>query len=383
MSYSRKMACSLRRGFSLMEIVVVIGIIGLLVALLIPAIQASRAAARKTQCLNNLRQIGLALQTYHSDHNVLPPTVVWGGPKGEPQGGGRYPVGLIDRIALGTATSDDPDRAHANWLIMLLPQLDQGPLWNSFDSSSSISSDANQIVRETVLSSLQCPSDDSSFQQAMYVRDKLAGGSSNKYARGNYAMNMGPGRGCIFELQPDCEDGFHVDNPDLAQENAVLWGAGAGGVNRSFGFKDMTAGTSHFAVVDEIRAGIHPLDPRGAWALGFAGASLTVRHGVMHRREDAAGPNNQHPGSDDIVGCIAMTSELGVDKILSLKMPCLGRPSNHVELNVQATARSRHPGGVHVLIADGSAHFVSDLVSAEVWFYMHSREPAEAFELPF
>lgn len=370
------------RGFSLVEVLVVMAIIALLIALILPAVQSSRSAARRTTCLNHLRQIGLALQAYHEPHRVFPPGVIWGGPPGEPQGLGQVPIGLIDRVALGTATPVDPDRVHANWLIMLLPQLDQGALWNSFDSSLPISHPKNETVRTTSLPMLKCPGD--RFTEEPYVRDQLSGGSTNVYARGNYALNAGPGRGCVHELEPDCEGGFHVDDPDLLRKNSVLWGGGAGGYNRCFGFKDLQGGASNFVIVDEVRAGVHPVDPRGTWALGYVGASMTARHGMIHGREDAGGPNNQNRSSDDIVGCVEMMAQLGIDKLQSLRMPCQNQHvTSQPQVNAQATARSLHEAGVHVLTADGSAHFISDTVNPDVWFYMHSREPGSSFESPF
>lgn len=369
-------------GFSLVEVLVVIGVIALLIALLVPAVQSSRAAARKMQCLNNLRQVGLALHSYHDQHQVFPPAAIWGGPPGEPQGGGVLPIGFIDRVASGSVTPTDPDRMHANWLVLLLPSLDQGALWNAFDSDSPISHSRNETVRTTSLSVLKCPDD--TFNDNPYVRDQQAGGSTNKYARGNYAMNFGPGRGCVYELEPDCKDGFHVDNFDLQGKNSAAWGEGAGGFNRSFGLKDLTGGTSSFVIVDEIRAGVHSLDPRGSWALGYTGASLTMRHGVVGGREDASGPNNQNVSSDDIYGCAPMMAALGYAEFYKLRMPCRDQSSSaEHEANIQATSRSLHPGGVHVLAADGSAHFVSDSVNPDIWFFLHVRQPSTAFESPF
>lgn len=371
-----------RHGFSLVEVLVVIAIIGLIVALLLPAVQSSRAAARRAQCLNNLKQIGLALHGYHEQHKVLPPAAIWAGPPGEPQGGGRLPIGVLDRIALGTATASDPDRMHANWLVQVLPMLDQGTLWNAFDSSLPISHSKNETVRMTSLPGLMCPDD--TFNGAPYIRDQQAGGSSNKYARGNYAMNFGPGRACISELQPECNDGFHVDSPDLLNKNSVVWGDGAGGFNRSFGFKDLTGGQSTFVIVDEIRAGVHSLDPRGSWALGYAGASLTMRHGLLDGLEDAAGPNNQDVSADDVYGCAQTIAALGYDKFYALRMPCLDQTiGGNPEVNMQATARSMHAGGVNILSADGSAHLVSDNVNPDIWYNLHMREPKAAFESPF
>jgi prepilin-type N-terminal cleavage/methylation domain-containing protein len=368
-----------RRGFTLIELLTVVAIISLLVSLLIPAVQMARESARRTQCLNNLRQVGLALHNYHDQFSLLPPAVVWAGPPGEPLGLGLAPVGLIDRVALGL-TSTDPDRIRSNWLISLLPSLGESTLWNTFNANAPISDPTNATLRTTSLKELKCPSD--SWNDTPYVRDQLAGGSTNLYARGNYAMNIGPESACIMGLSPNCTDGFYVDNTDLLNKDSLLWGGGAGGVNVSFGFKDISGGASNFVMVDEVRAGVSPLDPRGSWALGYIGASLTARQGTISATEDAAGPNNQDPRSDDIVGCAAMKSALGAS-FSNLRMPCTSNNVNGKELNAQAAARSMHPGGVHVLAGDGSAHFVSDVVNPDVWFNMHVRQPNAGFTNPF
>jgi type II secretory pathway pseudopilin PulG len=110
-------------------------ILGVLVGLLLPAVQSTREAARRLQCQNNLRQIGLALHAYESAHKWLPPSMIWDG-KGESQGGGILPIGTIDHVALGT----DPslDRLKVNWAIMLLPYLEQQSLYNSFRQDHTI-----------------------------------------------------------------------------------------------------------------------------------------------------------------------------------------------------------------------------------------------------
>ncbi len=371
-----------RHGLTLVELLEAIAIIGILMALLLPAVQNSRETARRVQCLNNLRQVGLALHNYHDQFSLLPPAVVWGGPPGESLGGGVFPVGAIVRVAIGGVTPANPPRVHANWLMLLLPALGEGALANAVDSSQPVSAPENEQARTTRLATLSCPSDAFNTSRNPYVRDALAGGDSNRYARGNYAMNAGPGRACIYEIDSTCTDGFHVGDPDLEHVNMTVLGSGIGGVNTSLRFADFPAGTSQIVFVDEIRAGVHRLDPRGSWALGFPAASATSRHGLATFTEDANGPNNQFIHADDFVGCTELTNQLGEAKLLELRMPCwpaVGQP----ELNSQAAARSMHTRGVNVLMGDGSAHFVSDTVSTEVWFAMHNRETTDDYELPF
>ncbi len=370
-----------RRGISIVEVLAVIAIIGILLALLLPAVQDSRSAARRLQCQNNLKQIGLALHNYHEQFGRMPPAVIWGGPPGEPLGGGEVPVGLVDRVALGVVSPTDPARVHANWAVMLLPLLDQAVLADSGNPERPISDPANRRLRETWLPVFLCPDDTYAAGDNPYIRDQLAGTVDNRYARGCYGMNMGPGSNCIHELQPECENGFHVDDPDLAGKAQLLWGTGAGGVNVSVSFSEITSGQSNFVVVDELRAGVHAVDPRGTWALGFPGASATVRHGQVGVQEDAFGPNNQDINSDDIVGCGQIESELGEEQLNALGMPCYARPE--LEINSQAAARSLHTNGVHVLMGDGSVHFVTDQVNPDIWFYMHNRSVEDPFELPF
>src|SRR5580700_5528980 len=146
-------------AFSMIELVVVIGIIGLLAALLLPAVQAARESARATQCFNNLRQLGVALHNYHDAHSCLPPAVIWNGGPGEPLGGGIYSVGPIDRVAIGHSPANGPDRVLANWALMLLAQLDQQNAYAKLDMSKPIDDAANAQVRSMFLSVMLCPSD--------------------------------------------------------------------------------------------------------------------------------------------------------------------------------------------------------------------------------
>ncbi len=121
------------RGFTLVELLVVIAIIGILVALLLPAIQAAREAARRTSCNNNLKQIGIALANYHDTYKKFPPVAIFGKSVGSPQ----------------------PAYNHT-WCLMILPFMEQQPLYDSVDLLKRV---WDQPIRNTVVPAFLCPSD--------------------------------------------------------------------------------------------------------------------------------------------------------------------------------------------------------------------------------
>ncbi len=161
-------------GFTLIELLVVIAIIAVLVALLLPAVQQAREAARRAQCKNNLKQIGLALHNYHDVYNVLPPG--W----------------------IGVDTSRRPPRANPNagpgwgWASMILPMLDQQTLFEKCDFNRPVydanDPTVNQLARSTVLNVFRCPSDSSPDQWT--VRD-ASGSTVTSLPTANYVGSFG------------------------------------------------------------------------------------------------------------------------------------------------------------------------------------------------
>ena len=125
-----------KRGFTLVELLVVIAIIGVLVALLLPAVQAAREAARRMSCSNKMKQIGLALHNYHDTHKVFPPDAIWAGPTP----GGNPKV------------LDQP--RHFTWLTMILPFMEQTPLHDQIDFTVL---GFNQVINDQVLHQIQLP----------------------------------------------------------------------------------------------------------------------------------------------------------------------------------------------------------------------------------
>ena len=128
-----------RRGFTLVELLVVIAIIGILVALLLPAVQVAREAARRTQCSNNFKQLGIALHTFHDTYKVMPPSAL--------------STGTLARRKL----SLPPTTLHG-WGMFYYPYIEQKALYDQYKWDQDWFSAGNKPVREQFVASLNCPS---------------------------------------------------------------------------------------------------------------------------------------------------------------------------------------------------------------------------------
>jgi prepilin-type N-terminal cleavage/methylation domain-containing protein/prepilin-type processing-associated H-X9-DG protein len=190
----------LLRGFTLVELLVVIAIIGILIALLLPAVQASREAARRSQCANNLRQLGLALANYQGAHSVYPPGTV-------------NATGPISSTAAGY---------HMNWIVQILPFIEERNAFDLTDFSVGVYHKNNQPVRDHGINILRCPSS---------AGPRLPNGSMGS----NYA-------GCHHD----------VEAPIDVTNNGLLY------LNSAVGLEDMTDGSSHTLLVGE--KGVDPGD---------------------------------------------------------------------------------------------------------------------------
>lgn len=340
---------SSNRAFTLVELLVVIAIIGVLVALLLPAVQAARAAARRTQCQNNMKQVGLALLNYHSQNGKFPPSSQWPvNDDGEPEG-----------VAGGKSFTGH----QANWVILTLPFMEQQAVANAFDFSvinaagdqRGTPDPLNEQARSTPIAGLLCP-EDAEFNQQPFS-DGLAQWSPEigpNWARGNYAANaaLGPMR-VSFN---DNDSGVAIGS---AGERSEGWSGaenfrirGVMGANSSLSIAQITDGTSNTILAAEIRAGLYEFDVRGVWALGGSTSALW-RHGYAG---DAVGPNSPGDEADDFIGCRDVIDTAGNKTALArMKMGCIERNGNY-----QQTARSQHQGGVFATFCDGSVHFISD-----------------------
>ena len=346
-----------RSGFTLIELLVVIAIIAVLIALLLPAVQAAREAARRAQCVNNLKQLGLAIHNYHSTNNCLPPEDMFLGP-GPVTGWGW----------------------NASWAVVLLPNLEQTPLWNSYNFSQSADSPLNTTVTYNGVGAFLCPSES--------IKQRPA----PPWAPTNYVSNHG-GPGVIRDWSGTIVQ-FFTSNP------GAWWGADSNlGI---FGFESVTDGTSNTALFSEKLLGTQsPITASGPLARrGIYVVNITY-DGQNASPNDVTGATSAVQVCKGVPGTQAARGEswlngfswaLGypwhtmVNSYTHYNTPNGLNCMNNTDLNTQgwgglagmSTASSNHPGGVNVCMTDGSVKFIKDSVSVTTWWAIGTRNGGEA-----
>jgi prepilin-type N-terminal cleavage/methylation domain-containing protein/prepilin-type processing-associated H-X9-DG protein len=375
-----------QRGFTLIELLVVIAIIAVLIALLLPAVQSAREAARRAQCVNNIKQLVLGLHNFASAN------------------GDRFPKGVDLPFCTNLAynqihdglTNDFTEPFGPNWAVKILPYLEQQVLYNASNviayptfkgpyaykftkggaadgitNGNLVNMDwANSTLRSTRLSVFICPSDSLNDVSNMFYtpsdysnfpsiapQNQMTGEIFVNWARGNYGAVQG------------ATDTDHMVNGQNGESSSPYPGAskrGMMGANFGTSIAAVTDGLSNTIAVAEMRAGLTTSDGRGVWALGFSGSSLCCEakdYNPVPNSMNLAPFGNCDDGGDETQTCWTFAAQF--PNRGKLGMPCNCDDGAN---NAGGQARSQHPGGVNVGMGDGSARFIKNSISNQIWF---------------
>jgi len=346
-----------RRGFTLIELLVVIAIIAVLIALLLPAVQAAREAARRSQCVNNLKQIGLGLHNYHSTND-------------------RFPMGVTQSPKNGPG---DINTSWAGWSAqaLMLPYVEQSALYNAANFSWGVNPfgdpcyNVNSTVATTVINGFLCPSDPGSGKT----------NNNNYYASIGTTTNGMTNCGGGGSLLPNCSSqgstgmftyflAYGIKDCIDGTSNTIAFSEGQAGVAQNYksvgnGFTGVSdpgndvlfdATTNMTAVIAGLQSCSNAVQAQSAnlnsgrgqmWAFGSTGYTLFNTIQVPN--------DSQFKFGDCRFGC----GGCGMDSSFS------------------NGANSLHSGGVNALMADGSVKFIKSSINRSTWFALGTRANGE------
>jgi prepilin-type N-terminal cleavage/methylation domain-containing protein/prepilin-type processing-associated H-X9-DG protein len=314
------------RGFTLIELLVVIAIIAVLIALLLPAVQSAREAARRIQCVNNLKQIGLAFHNYESSNSVLPPGAKW--------------------------------TSYGTWYHFILPYAEQTNFSNSFNFNGvanrsphlSVSDLENTTVTFALIGMFQCPSD-TPVRNPSFI------------SKGNYAVNYGNTYSFMSQTQTSDTPPIPFLGAPFAyievQGIMAMLGFGPPPAKGTFGFATITDGLSNTMAASEV------VQTQGTTVVSgtpFPDDRGNIQNGYGSGFSAYLPPNTSLPDSTYGYGCVYPGQN---------NPPCITGSSYYY------APRSRHPGGVNSLFLDGSVRFVKNTIGLIPWRAIASSQGGE------
>jgi prepilin-type N-terminal cleavage/methylation domain-containing protein/prepilin-type processing-associated H-X9-DG protein len=353
-------------GFTLVELLVVIAIIGVLMGLLLPAVQMAREAARRTQCANHLRQVGLAVLNFESQR-------------------GRFPV---NRVGPSSNSGMGRNKGYYSWLVDLLPMLEQGNIYDRLDFSVDLSNSFVQGdgriaaahphagLAATRIPGFLCPGDVQETDTTGLIGAQVAPDS--------YAGNAGwPWRASGFSGERSTPGAFNgvigLHNPS----QVVNW-HGVASQGKGVRIAEITDGTSNVAMASErlIQNGTSSvaIDNGDRRVLSF---HVTESVRTLGQTYDRCNPVGTHHDTLDsaYTGRFWMSGWARTGATyMHIRTPnqwnCHYNDS-FLDGGYMVTPSSQHPGGVNMVLCDGSVVFRADEIAPEPWFALGSRNGGE------
>lgn len=333
-----------RKGFTLVELLVVIAIIGILIGMLLPAVQAVREAARRTQCANNIRQLSLACLNYESAHQRFPPAI-----NSEADRGRQDAPPVIGRPSAPT------DGAQQGWGVFLLPFLELTSLSDLYDTATDngdtdwflVTDNVGKLVASNVIPAFICPSDSSPDGDFNSSLTHMSAPDGQLYAKANYVAAVG-----ALSHQNSDDDEFAAAWGIMATNTRTTFGAiGDGGSN--------TILIGERASRTEEASGAVESERVDAWGAIWAGRIL-----------NSARNERGHFSNDCCAGRLTTDND-----------------SRSWGVNGTRTSdgliSSFHTGGGHAGFADGSTHFLSDNTSLDTLKRLAAMADGEVVEVDF
>jgi prepilin-type N-terminal cleavage/methylation domain-containing protein len=348
-------------GFTLVELLVVIAVIGVLVSLLLPAINSAREAARRVSCKNNIRQLSLAVLGYESAMGALPP-VGWTNYVQDC----NYVAGGVDLGCFPIDVTHQPqDWPLISWIVLVLPFMEEQALHDGFDFTRGIRDQSQDVVGASI-GSLICPSSPQSANRFYNGAGSMSpvSGAGLRFAKGNYAAYCSPYHIDLELIFPGALGGFRPG--DKVGQN----------------LRKVRDGMSNTILAADVRAIEPEYDHRGVWSLPFPGSTVLALD--WHHKPQPGEPFNglkpfsrfvPDPSFTD-VAVPNSQNEFVPDGLFVCRQFIMTQqyhaPCSHITRLMIAAPRSEHPGGVNAVALDGHAGFISNEIDSHVFAYLVS-----------